>query len=140
MGAFVSFVYPLVLCVCGALLLAGLATVVFVRAHRWLEWVVTATYVAVAIQAAWVVYLLVTGTSADLITTVGYLLATLALLPLLGIGRLGHPDAAVEDPDPSRPVLAPDQIARVDGAAAVAVAIALAVASWRLTVLLGGGS
>ncbi len=140
MDAFLSFVYPLVLCVCAALLITGLTTVVFVRAHSVLEWVVTATYVAVAIQAAWVVYLLVTGTSAGLITTIGYLLATLALLPLLGIGRLGDPDAAAVDPDPLRPVLAPDQIARVDGGAAVAVAIALAVASWRLTILLGGGS
>ena len=118
----------------------GIATLIFVGAHKVLEWAVTAAYVVVGLQALWVVGLLVTGTSASLVLTLGYLLATIALLPLLGIGRLGHPDAALEDPDPSRPVLAPDQIARVDGGAAIAVGIALAVASWRITVVLGGGS
>jgi hypothetical protein len=138
--AYLSIAYPAVLVVCGALVATGIVTLVFVRAHRVLQWVVTAAYVAAVIQALWIAALLLSGTSADLVVTLGYLLATLALLPLLGIGRLGHPDAAHEDPDPSRPVLAPDQIARVDGAAAIAVGIALAVASWRLTVVLGAGS
>lgn len=137
MGAYSSAVYPAVLIVSAALVVLGIATVVFVGAHRILQWAVTAAYVVVVVQILAVAALLLTGTSADLAVTIGYLLATAALLPLLGIGRLGHPDAAAEDPDPNRPVLAPDQIARVDGAAAIAVGIALAVASWRITVLLG---
>ena len=140
MDAYSSVVYPAVLVVCGALLVLGIVTLVFVGAHRVLQWVVTAAYVVVAVQALWVVGLLLNGNPAGLVVTLGYLLATCALLPLLGIGRLGEPDAAAEDPDPMRPILAPDQIARVDGAAAIAVGIALAVASWRLTVVLGGGS
>ena len=140
MDGYSSVVYPAVLAVSGALVVLGIVTLIAVGAHRVLQWAVTAAYVVVAIQAAWVGYLLISGTKADAVVTIGYLLATLALLPLLGIGRLGHPDAAAEDPDPNRPVLAPDQIARVDGAAAIAVGIALAVASWRITVLLGGGS
>ena len=140
MGAYTSFVYPAVLAVSAALVVLGIATLIFVGAHKVLEWAVTAAYVVVALQALWVVGLLLTGTSASLVLTLGYLVATIALLPLLGIGRLGHPDAALEDPDPSRPVLAPDQIARVDGGAAIAVGIALAVASWRITVVLGGAS
>ena len=126
------------LAVCGLLVVVGLVTLVFVRAHRVLEWVVTATYVVVGLQALAVIWLLLSGSSAGLIITIGYLLATLALLPLMGIARLGTPEAAAEDPDPNRPVLQPDQIARVDAGAAIAVGIALAVASWRLLILLGG--
>jgi len=139
-GAYSSLVYPAVLVVSGALVVLGVATLIAVGAHRVLQWAVTAAYVVVGLQALWVAALLLSGTKANLVVTLGYLLATVALLPLLGIGRLGHPDAALEDPDPSRPVLAPDQIARVDAGAAIAVGIALAVASWRITVLLGGGS
>ncbi len=64
-------------------------------------------------------------------------IATMIWVPLLGIGRLGEPDAAAADPDPNRPVLQPDQIARVDGGAAVIVAIAAAVLAWRLYEILG---
>lgn len=140
MGDYTAAIYPAVLLVCAALVVHGLVTLFAVGTHRSLQWVVTAAYVAVVLQGLAVFYVLVTGTDADLVLTIGYLLATVALLPLLGIGRLGHPDAALEDPDPNRPVLAPDQIARVDAAAAIAVGIALAVASWRITILLGGGS
>lgn len=138
MGVYTSVVYPAVLAVCALLVVVGLVTLVFVRAHRVLEWVVTATYVAVALQAIAVIWALLSGNSAGLVITIGYLLATLALLPLMGIGRLGTPEAAASDPDPSRPVLQPDQIARVDAGAAIAVGIALAVASWRLVILIGG--
>lgn len=140
MGAYTSVVYPAVLADCVALALAGVVTLIWVRAHRVLQWVVTATYLVVAVQVIVVATLLVSGADADVLITVGYLLATIALLPLLGIGRLGTPEAAEEDPDPSRPVLQPDQVARVDGGAAIAVAIALAVASWRIVILLGGTS
>lgn len=138
MNALVTFIYPAVLVVSALLVIVGIVTLVVVRAHRVLEWVVTAAYVAVVVQALTVIVMLLTGTSADLVLAIGYLLATVALLPLLGIGRLGTPEAAAYDADPSRPVLAPDQIARVDGGAAIAVGIALAVASWRLVIVLGG--
>lgn len=138
MGVYLHFIYPLVLLVSAVLVLHGMLTLFAVGTHRSLQWVVTAAYVAVVLQAGAVVVLLVSGASADLVLSIGYLLATLALLPLLGIGRLGTPEAAAADPDPDRPVLAPDQIARVDAGAAIAVGIALAVASWRITVVLGG--
>jgi hypothetical protein len=137
-GVYLHFIYPLVLLVSAVLVLHGMLTLFAVGTHRSLQWVVTAAYVAVVLQAGAVVVLLVSGASADLVLSIGYLLATLALLPLLGIGRLGTPEAAAADPDPDRPVLAPDQIARVDAGAAIAVGIALAVASWRITVVLGG--
>jgi len=137
-GAYLHVIFPAVLAVSAVLVLHGLVTLVAVGTHRSLQWVVTAAYIVVALQAIAVVVLLVTGTSADLVLAIGYLLATVALLPLLGIGRLGTPEAAAADPDPNRPVLAPDQIARVDAGAAIAVGIALAVASWRITVVLGG--
>ena len=134
---YTSFIYPAVLAVCGLLVVVGIVTLVFVRAHRVLEWVVSATYVVVALQALAVMWALVSGSDAGLVITIGYLLATVALLPLMGIARLGTPEAAEMDPDPNRPVLQPDQIARVDAGAAIAVGIALAVASWRLLILVG---
>ena len=140
MELYTSVVYPAVLAVCALLVAVGVVTLIWVRAHRVLKWVVGATYVAVLAQAGFVLLGLFTVDGISIPTTLGYFLATVALLPLLGIGRLGTPDAAAIDPDPNRPVLAPDQVARVDAGAAIIVAIALAVASWRITIILGGGS
>lgn len=138
MGLYTSAIYPAVLAICGLLVVVGLVTLVFVRAHRVLEWVVTAAYAVVALQALAVIWALLSGSSSGgLVITIGYLLATVALLPIMGIARLGTPEAAAYDPDPNRPVLQPDQIARVDAGAAIAVGIALAVASWRLVILVG---
>jgi len=134
-SAYTGVVYPAVLVVCAVLALAALITLTFTRAHRALTWVVTVTYLVVAAQALVVIAGLIGGADVGIVITVGYLIATLALLPLLGIGRLGHPDA--DDPDPNRPILAPDQIARVDAGAALIVAIALVAAAWRLTVIFG---
>lgn len=135
MSAYTGVVYPAVLLVCALLALVALVTLVFIQAHRVLTWMVTVTYVAVAVQAVVVVAGLIGGANVGIVITVGYLIATLALLPLLGIGRLGHPDA--DDPDPNRPILEPDQIARVDAGAALIVALALVAAAWRLTVIFG---
>ena len=137
MSAYLHVIYPAVLIVSAVLVAHGVLTLIAVGTHRSLQWVVTATWVAVAVQAVTVIVVLVNGADADLVLALGYLLATAALLPLLGIGRLGTPEAAADDPDPNRPILAPDQIARVDAGAAIAVGIALAVASWRLTIVLG---
>lgn len=137
MDLYAGFIYPAVLVVCAGLVAAGIVTIAFVRAHRALEWVVTAAWIVTAVQAIAVIVLLIGGNDAGIVLTVGYVLATVAVLPLLGIGRLGDPAAASADPDPNRPVLQPDQIARVDGGAAVIVGIAAAVLAWRIAVLLG---
>ncbi|WP_062289152.1 hypothetical protein [Demequina phytophila] len=136
MELYTGVVYPLVLVVSALLALTGLATLAWPPAHRVLRWMVPVTFAAVLAHAATVVVLLVTGTDADLLLAGGYLIASLALLALLGIGRLGTPEAAAADPDPNRPVLSPTQIARVDAAAAVIVAIALAVVAWRILVIM----
>lgn len=132
MGAFEGFVYPLVLGFSALLALTGLITVLWIPAHRVLTWVVTGAYLVTLIEVTAIILVLVSGNGVPLVITVGYLLAAVALVPLLGIGRLGDPDAAAEDPDPNRPVLAPDQIARVDGTVAIIVAIAMAVVAWRI--------
>ncbi|MDN4481459.1 hypothetical protein [Demequina muriae] len=130
-------IYPAVLVACAILSLAGAVTMVQVRAHGVLEKVVTGFWIVTAIQVISVLVVLIGGNDAGLVLTLGYLLAAVLLLPLLGIGRLGEPDAAALDPDPNRPVLQPDQIARVDGGAAVIVAIAAAVLAWRVFIILG---
>lgn len=139
MAAFEGFVYPLVLGFSVVLALAGLVTLVWVRAHRSLKWVVTAAYVVTLIEVLAIANVLLGG-GVPIVITLGYMLAAIALVPLLGIGRLGEPDAAAVDPDPNRPVLAPDQIARVDGVVAVIVAIAMAVVAWRLDTIFQGVS
>jgi hypothetical protein len=138
MDAFEGFVYPLVLIFSAILALAGLVTVVWIPAHRVLKWVVSAAYVVTLIEVVVVFFALISGEGIPVVITVGYMLAALALLPLLGIGRLGEPDAALEDPDPNRPILAPDQIARVDGTVAIIVAIAMAVVAWRIASIFQG--
>lgn len=136
MGFYTGVVYPAVLVACGILALTGIATMVNVKVHRVLEAVVTAFWIVTAIQAVTVLIVLLGDTDAGLVMVISYLIATIIVLPLLGIGRLGEPDAAKADPDPNRPVLAPDQIARVDGGAAVIVAIAAGVLAWRIFELL----
>ncbi|WP_062212127.1 hypothetical protein [Demequina oxidasica] len=131
MEFFEGYIYPLVLGFSALLALTGIVTLLWIRAHRVLTWVVTAAYVVTLIEVLAIINALLGG-GIPLVITIGYLLAAIALMPLLGIGRLGEPDAAAEDPDPNRPVLAPDQIARVDGAVAIIVAIAMSVVAWRV--------
>lgn len=135
MGFYTAVVYPATLGVLGALVLAGIVTLVWVGAHRALAWAVTATYIVTAVQLIVVTVLLFGGLDVSLVTTVGYLIVSLVLLPLLGIGRLGEPAAAASDPDPLRPVLAPDQVARVDAMAALVIGAALAVVAWRIAAI-----
>lgn len=127
--AFLDVIYPGVLIATGVLFIAGLASLVVIRLHKPLTWVVSGFWVVTAIEVLVIIGALVTGTI-PVVMTVGYILAALALLPLLGIARLGDPEAASEDPN--RPVLQPDQMARVDGVAAMIVAIAAAVVAWRV--------
>ena len=137
MAAYLDAVYPGVLAACAVLFLAGSVTMVAIRAHRALTWIVTGFYVVTAIEAITLIVILLNG-GAPVVITVGYLLAAIALLPLLGIARLGAPDE--NNLDPSRPILQTDQIARVDGAAAMIIAVAAAVVAWRLATILGAAT
>lgn len=138
MGLYEGLIYPAYLVVCALLVLGGIATMIWLRLHGALKWIVTAMWIVTALQVLAVAVILIGGHSAPIVLTLGYLLASVILVPLLGIGRLGEPDAAAADPDPNRPVLQPDQIARVDGGAAVIIGIAGAVLAWRVIILLGG--
>jgi hypothetical protein len=146
-AVYLDVVYPAVLVACAVLFVAGGITMAVIRAHRILKWVVSGFYVVTAIEVVSLVVALVTG-GAPVFMTVSYLFAAIALLPLLGIARLGEPDSADEpskgtpskNNDPNRPILQPDQIARVDGAAAMIIAIAAAVVAWRLATILGAVS
>ncbi|WP_062298687.1 hypothetical protein [Demequina maris] len=140
MELYTGVIHPLVLVVSALLALAGIATLVWAPAHRALRVLVPVTYVIVAAHTVTVAFLLFTGTDVDLILTLGYVIASVALLALLGIGRLGTPEAAAADPDPHRPVLTAVQVTRVDAAAAVIVAVALAVVAWRVLVILQGAA
>lgn len=127
--AFLDVIYPGVLIASGVLFIAGLSSLVVIRLHKPLTWVVSGFWAVTAIEVFVIIGALVTGTI-PVVMTVGYILAALALLPLLGISRLGDPEAAADDPN--RPVLQPDQMARVDGVAAMIVAVAAAVVAWRV--------
>lgn len=139
MTLYLNAVYPAVLAACAVLFVAGAITMAVIGAHRTLKWVVTGFYVVTAIEVISLIVALVTS-KAPVVMTVSYLFAAIALLPLLGIARLGAPDpdgAPSKNQDPNRPVLQPDQMARVDGAAAMIIAIAAAVVAWRLATILG---
>ncbi len=137
MSVFLDAVYPAVLIASGLLFLAGALAMAVIRAHRLLTWIVSAFYVVTAVEVITLIAVLLQG-GVPIVITVGYLLAAVALLPLLGIARIGSPDS--NDKDPNRPILQPDQIARVDGAAAMIIAIAAAVVAWRLAVILSAAS
>jgi hypothetical protein len=136
-SAYLDAVYPAVLVASGVLFLAGGVTMAAIRAHRMLKWVVSGFYVVTAVEVVSLIVALVQG-GVPVVMTVSYLFAAIALLPLLGIARLGAPDP--DNKDPNRPILQPDQIARVDGAAAMIIAIAAATVAWRLATILGGVS
>ena len=142
MSAYLNAVYPAVLIASGVLFLAGGITMAAIRAHRVLKWIVSGFYVVTAVEVVSLIVALFQG-GVPVVMTVSYLFAAIALLPLLGIARLGAPDSAdspAKNRDPNRPILQPDQIARVDGAAAMIIAIAAATVAWRLATILGGAS
>lgn len=141
MSAYLDAVYPAVLVASAVLFLAGALTMAAIRAHRFLTWIVSGFYVVTAIEVITLIIVLLGG-GVPVVITVGYILAAIALLPLLGIARMGAPDtdAPAAAKDPNRPILQPDQIARVDGAAAMIIAIAAAVVAWRLASILGGAA
>lgn len=135
MTTFLAVAYPGVLGATAVLFLAGAVAAVWIRAHRALEWIVSAFWAVTAVEVLWAIALVIGG-GAPAVITLGYALAAVALLPVLGISRLGAPEAAADDP--GRPVLQPDQMARVDGVAAMIVAVAAAVVVWRIAVIFEG--
>ena len=137
MNAFLHVVYPGVLMATAVLFLVAAVTMAWIGAHRALQWAVTGFYVVTLVEVVTVVAV-VAGGNVPVVITVGYILAAIALLPLLGIGRLGAPDPT--NTDPSRPVLQPDQIARVDAAVGMIIAVAAAVVAWRLEQILVNAS
>ncbi len=132
MTAYLGVVYPTVLVAASVLFVVGAVTLAWIPAHRVLQWVVTGFYVVTLVEVLTLLSAIFGG-GIPIVITLGYTLAAVALLPLLGISRLGLPDA--EDPDPDRPVLQPDQIARVDALAALIIAVAAAVVAWRLATI-----
>jgi hypothetical protein len=128
MNVFVDTIYPVVLAACAALGLFGVVTLFVHRAHAALKYAVKGFVIVIAVEVLAVIYAIVSG-DAPAVITIAYLVAALALLGLLGIARLGTPEAAAKEP--GRPVLAPDQIAKVDAGAAILVAGAQAVVAWR---------
>ncbi len=135
MTAFLDAVYPAVLVATAVLFAVATLTLAWIRVHRVLQWVVTAFYVVTLVEFLTVLATIFAG-GVPVVITVGYGLAAIALLPLLGISRLGSPDP--DDPDPDRPVLQQDQIARVDAVAAMIIAVAAAVVAWRLAEIFKG--
>ncbi|WP_061962351.1 hypothetical protein [Demequina flava] len=137
MGLYTGVVYPAYLVVCAVLVLGGIATLIWPSLHPWLKRIVTAMWIVTAAHAATVVVVLLGDSDAGIVLTLGYLIASVILVPFLGVGRLGEPSAAAHDPDPNRPVLQPDQIARVDGGAAIIIGITAAVLALRVFQILG---
>ena len=136
---FLNWVYPAVLIAAAVLALTGVVTALWIKAHAALKAVVTGMYLVTVVEVV-IAALALFDSKAPVVLTIGYLLAAAALLPLLGIGRLGEPDApgSGKTPDPERPILQADQIARVDAVAAIIVAIAAAVVAWRIAVIFEG--
>lgn len=160
MRAFSDVVYPAVLLAMVAVLVAG--AVAYVAATRigptagaatagaatqntarFARLLIVATWVArgaTGIEIVAIGAVLGAGvTHPPMVMLVGYLVAAVAVLGLLGISRLGAPPAPGEAHDPDRPALSPRQMVQADGAAAMIVGAALAVVAWRLnTILLAG--
>ena len=150
MTAFTNVVYPAVLLAMVAVLAAGaVAYVAATRAARtdnpvrFARLLTVATWVArsaTGLEIVAIGALLGAGvTHPPMVMLIGYLVAAVAVLGLLGISRLGAPSASAESRDPNQPVLSPRQMVQADGAAAMIVGVALAVVAWRLnTIVLAG--
>ena len=145
MRTFSDVVYPAVFGAMVAVLAAG--AVAYVAASRgsvrFARLLVVAAWVARAstgIEIVAIGALLGAGaTHPPMVMLVGYLVAAIAVLGLLGISRLAAPPAPGETPDPERPVLSPRQAVQADGAAAMIVGAALAVVAWRLNTIVNEG-
>lgn len=131
---YVAWGYPAVLVASGVLAMLAAATMLVVRAHPILRAAHKGFVAVVLAQAVLVIVAVVQGAPAFM--SISYLVASLVVLFPLGISRLGTPEAAAAEP--GRPVLKPDQQARVDAGAAILVAIAQAVIAWRFVEIFQG--
>lgn len=131
MPAFTTVVYPVLLIASLALAVLGGLTIAAPRLHRVLKAVHVAYRVLIFLECAVIAWAIIAGDTPVLMTAM-YIGAILATLLLLGIGRLGTPEAAQKNPEAGRPILSPAQVAKVDGGAAVLVAVAQAVLTWRV--------
>ncbi len=127
-----SVVYPLTLVVFGATAVMGVISAITTRFGAVLAWFGTSVWIATAVQTIAVIVGLIAGWDVSLPLILGYALAGIILLFLLGIGRLGEPSAAELKAEPDRPVLSPAQVVRVNGMAAALVGVAAAVVAWRI--------
>lgn len=133
MDAYSGVVYPAAVAIFLLLMLVGGLRLLTAPARVLLRVMVVAAWVASAVQALAIVALLATAEGQpSLPMTIGYLIASIALLPLLGVGHLGEPRKPGSQADPERPVLSPSQVAQVNAMAAVLVGAALVVVAWRL--------
>lgn len=131
---YVAWGYPAVLVASGLLAVLAAATMLVVRAHPILRAAHRGFAAVVLAQAVLVIVAVIQGAPAFM--SISYLAASLVVLFPLGISRLGTPEAAAAEP--GRPVLQPDQRARVDAGAAILVAIAQAVIAWRFVEIFQG--
>ena len=136
-----NVVFPGMVVSFGVLIMLALVTLVWWRTHPWIKRAVTLIYVVSIIQAIAVIVAIINGVEGEVLTVWGYLLVSLMLLPMFGLGRLGDPDIDPESSfaqkNPDRPILAADQIARVDAVSALILGISLVTVSWRLHDLIG---
>jgi hypothetical protein len=150
MRAFSDVIYPAVFVAMIAVLAAG--AVAYVAATRGLSTRAAPRFARLLVIATWVARastgieivaigaLLGAGvTHPPMVMLVGYLVAAVAVLGLLGISRLGAPPQPGEAADPDKPVLSPRQAIQADGAAAMIVGAALAVVAWRLNTIVREG-
>ncbi len=135
MTVFLDTVYPVVLAASAVLVLIGVITLITLRAHSVLRLAVLGYVLVLGVEFLAVIYALIAG-GPHIVMTLAYLIAAVLVVPLLRISRMGTPEAAKDDP--GRPVLQPDQIAKVDAGAAILVAGAQAVVAWRFAEIMAG--
>lgn len=131
MSLFTDFAYPAVLIASALFALVGIATILQPGLRRVLA-VTQRLYVFLIMAQAIVIVIATIQGQSPVFMTLMYVVAILLTLALVGIGRLGSPEAAERSGEAGRPVLTLEQISKVNGGAAVLVAAAQAVLTWRV--------
>lgn len=131
MSLFADFAYPAALIASALFALVGIATILQPGLRRVLA-VTQRLYVFLIMAQAIVIVIATIQGQSPVFMTLMYVVAILLTLALVGIGRLGSPEAAERSGEAGRPVLTLAQISKVNGGAAVLVAAAQAVLTWRV--------
>lgn len=131
MSLFADFAYPAALIASALFALVGIATILQPGLRRVLA-VTQRLYVFLIMAQAIVIVIATIQGQSPVFMTLMYVVAILLTLALVGIGRLGSPEAAERSGEAGRPVLTLEQISKVNGGAAVLVAAAQAVLTWRV--------